>query len=101
MKTLVNRKGFEDLCELWRNRNVSEDIMTDVYDGDIWKDFNGRKYQFFNEERNYAVMLNIDWFQPFKYTNYSVGAIYMTILNLPRHLRFKKKMSFLLGLSQI
>lgn len=33
-------------------------------------------------------MLNIDWFQPFKYTNYSVGAIYMTILNLPRHLRF-------------
>lgn len=46
---------------------------------------------FFNEERNYAVMLNIDWFQPFKYTNYSVGAIYMTILNLPRHLRFKKK----------
>lgn len=57
--------------------------MTDVYDGDIWKDFNGRKYQFFNEERNYAVMLNIDWFQRFKYTNYSVGAIYMTILNLP------------------
>lgn len=53
--------------------------MTDVYDGDIWKDFNGRKYQFFNEERNYAVMLNIDWFQPFKYTNYSVGEIYMTI----------------------
>lgn len=48
---------------------MSEDIMTDVYDGDIWKDFNGRKYQFFNEERNYAVMLNIDWFQPFKYTN--------------------------------
>lgn len=70
---------------------MSEDIMTDVYNGDIWKDFNGRKYQFFNEERNYAVMLNIDWFQPFKYTNYSVGAIYMTILNLPRHLRFKKK----------
>lgn len=77
---------------------MSEDIMTDVYDGDIWKDFNGRKYQFFNEERNYAVMLNIDWFQPFKYTNYSVGAIYMTILNLPRHLRFKKKNVILVGL---
>lgn len=72
--------------------------MTDVYDGNIWKDFNGRKYHFFNEERNYGVRLNIDWFQPFKYTNYSVGAIYMTILNLPI---FFKQMSFLLGLSEI
>lgn len=36
-------------------------------------------------------MLNVDWFQSFKYTNYSVGAIYLTILNLPRQERFKTR----------
>lgn len=53
---------------------------------------------FFTEERNYGVMLNVDWFQPFKYTNYSVGAIYLTILNLPRQERFKKRNIILIGL---
>ena len=28
--------------------------------------------------------LNIDWFQPFQRTNYSVGAIYLAVQNLPR-----------------
>lgn len=44
---LVIRKDFEDQCESWRNRIVSEDIMIDVYDGDVWKDFNRRSYNFF------------------------------------------------------
>lgn len=43
-------------------------------------------------------MLNVDWFQPFKHTKYSVGAIYVTILNLPRVERFKKKNVILVGL---
>lgn len=47
LKILVNRKDCEDQCESWRNRIVSEDIMIDVYDGDVWKDFNGRSYNFF------------------------------------------------------
>ena len=98
VKHLVNRKGFEDQCEAWRNRIVPEDIMIDIYDGDVWKDFNGRIYNFFTEEGNYGVMLNVDWFQPFKYTNYSVGAVYLTILNLPRQERFKKKNIILVGL---
>ena len=28
-------------------------------------------------------MINIDWFQPFKHIRYSVGIIYLSILNLP------------------
>lgn len=70
----------------------------DVYDGDVWKCFNGEKYDFFTVERNFGVMLNVDCFQPFKHTNYSVGAIYLTILNLPRTERFKKKNIILIGL---
>ena len=34
-------------------------------------------------------MLNCDWFQPYWHTQYSVGVLYLTILNLPRSIRFK------------
>ena len=34
-------------------------------------------------------MLNLDWFQPFDNANYSVGAVYGVICNLPRSERFK------------
>lgn len=35
------------------------------------------------------LMLNVDWFRPYKHTVYSVGVIYLVIQNLPRILRFK------------
>lgn len=34
-------------------------------------------------------MLNCDWFQPFDLSTYSVGVLYLVILNLPRAIRFK------------
>ena len=43
-------------------------------------------------------MVNIDWFQPFQHTQYSVGVIYLVLLNLPRSLRFKKENIFIIGL---
>ena len=36
-------------------------------------------------------MINVDWFQPHKHLSYSVGAIYLSVLNLPRVLRYKLK----------
>lgn len=95
---LVKKRGFEELCNNWRNQSSSEDILSDVYNGNIWKDFNGRKYDFFTEQRNFGLMLNVDWFQPFKYSNYSVGAVYLSILNLPREERFKRNNIILVGI---
>lgn len=43
-------------------------------------------------------MLNIDWFQPYKHTNSSVGAIYLTVMNLPRVIRFKRTNVILVAL---
>ena len=43
-------------------------------------------------------MLNIDWFKPFKHTEYSLGAIYLTIMNLPRTVRFRQEHFILVGL---
>ena len=35
------------------------------------------------------MALNIDWFNPYEHTQYSIGAIYLKILNLPRDERYK------------
>ena len=47
--------------------------------------------------RNYAFMLNVDWFQPFKQSVYSVGVFYMVLMNLTRAERFKPENVFLVG----
>ena len=44
---------------------------------------------FFSEARNLGFLMNVDWFQPFKNTDYSLGVIYLAIVNLPREERFK------------
>ena len=43
-------------------------------------------------------MLNLDWFQPFEHTTDSIGAMYLSIVNLPRQERFRKENIILLGL---
>ena len=74
--------------------------MTDVYDGKIWKTFryhDGSLY--FSEKQNYGVILNVDWFQPIKHlSNFSIGGIYLVLLNLPRHLRFLRENVVLVGI---
>ena len=46
LQRLVFRNNFEDMCEQWRFLERKEGIMCDVYDGKIWKEFNGGKIQF-------------------------------------------------------
>ena len=36
-----------------------------------------------------GLMLNLDWFQPYDETVYSIGVIYAVICNLLRDIRFK------------
>lgn len=96
LQEFVLRPGYEKLCEKWQDRDFSSDIMTDVYDGRVWKEFLETGY--LTEPRNYGLMLNLDWFQPFDLVQYSVGAIYMVNLNLPRTVRFKRQNIFLCGL---
>ena len=64
-----------------------------------WKDFqtlNGSP--FLSGPYAYGLMMNIDWFKPFKHLKYSVGAIYLTVMNLPRTLRFKQENVLLVGI---
>ena len=72
---------------------------TDVYDGKVWKDFmTVNDVPFLCAPYNFAFQLNVDWFQPFKHTQHSEGAIYLSILNLPLEERFLKEKVILVGI---
>ena len=53
---------------------------------------------FLSQPNSYGVMLNVDFFQPYKHIQYSLGAIYLTVLNLPRDMRHKQENVILVGL---
>jgi len=88
---LLKRPGVPEMCEQWHEHQINDNIVADVYDGSIWRDF--LKYKgndFLNAPRNLAFAINVDWFQPFKRrSDRSVGVIYLVLLNLPREQRFK------------
>lgn len=96
LEGLVKRPGFEEKCEEWRKRKIPEGVLGDVYDGQDYQYVNGEPFS--AEPNNLALMLNVDWFQPFKYAPYSVGAIYLVILNLPHEDHFKEENMILVGL---
>ena len=100
LQSLLLRPKFYNLCEEWRQHPQHHQIvLSDVYDGRIWKDFlsfNGR--EFFSSRNSIGMMLNIDWFQPYKHRIYSIGVIYLAIMNLPRAIRFKRDNIIIVGL---
>jgi hypothetical protein len=87
------RKDFEMSCRKWAERKNETEALFDIYDGRIWKEFkDGNTEPFFTKEyadSHIGLMLNMDWFQPFINSQYSVGVIYAVICNLPRAERFK------------
>ena len=100
LERLLQHKGIPESCEEWRSQKQTEGILSDVYSGKIWNDFKKYKgHDFLSVPRNYGLMLNFDFFQPIKHRkDYSVGVLYLVILNLPRHLRFKWENVIVIGI---
>jgi len=69
--------------------------LGDIFDGQIWRNVYS---DFLKSPYSYLLCLNVDWFQPFKHTQYSVGAIYLTVQNLPRQERYKVENIILVGI---
>ena len=98
IQELLLHPTFQSHCELWRDRCTTSNKLHDVYDGQVWKDF--LEYEgksFLSTPFNYALCLNVDWFQPFDHTQHSEGVAYLTILNLPRQERYLQENILLLG----
>ena len=66
----------------------------------MWQSFgvNNSDCTFFKDLHNIALIINVDWFKPFKRSEYKIGRIYMNVLNLPRTDRYKRKWTMLIGL---
>jgi hypothetical protein len=96
---------FEKSLRHWVNRSHSDDIITDIYDGQIWKTFKETSdenspnfFRFEVADSNIGLMLNVDWFQPYKGTIHSTGVIYAAICNLLWEIRFKRENLLILGI---
>ena len=99
LQCLLSRPQISQLCSTWKTRKIPEDTMGDIYDGSVWKSFCSSLSSADNEKVNLGLMLNCDWFQPFKRrSNISVGALYAVVVNLPRSMRFKPENVLLLGI---
>ena len=100
LERMLQKDGIARSCEECGNQPQTEGTLSDVYSGQIWKDF--QKYkgkEFLSVARNYGFMLNFDFFQPIKHRkDFSVGVLYLVILNLPRHLRFKWENVIVVGI---
>ena len=78
----------------------SGDVLKDVHDGNIWKTIvinQSTPEPFFLTSNNIGLHLNIDWFKPFKRSEYKVSAIMISVLNLPRQERCMTKWTMIAG----
>ncbi len=86
---------------MWRSREVRSvgQLMGDVFDGRVCRDF--QTYEgvpFLAAPRNYRLMLNADWMQPFDHTIYSVWVLYLVLMNISCNERFKRENVILVGI---
>ena len=99
IKHVMNQPQILDIFSQWKSRAIPNGILADIYDGEVWKSFlevDGE--EFLCSKYNIALTLNVDWFRPYKHVEYSVGAMYIAILNYPRELRYLHKNIFLVGI---
>ena len=101
LKHMFNDETFTKL--LSAPKDVSDqdtNEMKDVFDGQMWKDFLMDPLEptssLLCDNNNIGLLLNVDWFKPFKRSEYKVSAIMMTVLNLPRSEHFKTKWTMIL-----
>jgi hypothetical protein len=100
LEKMVAREKYEGLCNEWRSRDSAyfrdNGMMADIYDGRVWQRFEDTG--FFDSNTSYGLILNIDWFNPYKHSTYSIGMLYMVNANLPRVERFKIENVFIVGI---
>ena len=99
MKSLsyfCSKPGFLQDYNSWKQRQVpSNGLMSDI--GRVWQNLQEVNDEPYLSVANYLCLaLNVDWFNSYKQTPYSAGALYLSILNLPRAKRFNKAHNILL-----
>jgi hypothetical protein len=98
LRDILARPDIETALESWRSRGRVEGFRSDVYDGNIWQEFQVYEGEPFLASNGIALLLNTDGFQAVTTRNYTIEAIYLAILNLPRDIRYLRENMILVGL---
>jgi hypothetical protein len=100
--SMFQQPGFEESLRHWSNRPIIDNVLSDIYDGQIWRNLKTEQGDnFFRPDKadtNLGLMINLDWFQPYDRSIHSTGVIYATICNLLRNIRFQPKNMLILGI---
>ncbi len=96
IEQILSRPGYERYCQEWRDREVDSDTYTDIYDGKLWEEVQDRG--FLESDHDMALLMNFDFFQPYKNRAKSVGVIYLALLNLPRSIRYHSSNMIVAGI---
>ena len=98
---MYNNTSFCKLLQQASDKPSSANVLEGIKDGEVWKDFVMNPLHpsvpFLRGSNNIGLLLNVDWFKPFMRSEYKVSAIMMTVMNLPREVRFRKEWTMVLG----
>ena len=97
---MVSKPDFLDLCEHWRVRasEFPDKSFADVHDGKVWKEFESEQYNHYLQfQGNLLLSRNVNWFQPFSHTQYSVGAVDLVMLKFANEERYEMENIILAG----
>lgn len=99
LKEMLQSEVFRSLLSMRFNRDVN-DMKEDIWDGDVWKEFSNDTNgpSFLSQKYNIAFMLFVDWVKPYKRSQYSIGTVYLSVLNLPRSQRLLKRWMNVVGI---
>ena len=99
LQQLLQDPVTQKKCDHWKARTSTENVFSDVYDGKIWKEFLFvDNLPFLSGENTFGLMMNVDWYQPYKYSPYSIGVMYLVVMNLPRSEQYRRKNLILVGI---
>ena len=87
---------FTFRCNHWKQRDTPEGVYRDWFDASKFKEHK----EWITDasfDLSLCITLNVDWWQPFEKTIYSMGGVYSSVLNLPRDIRQKLDNIFTLG----
>ena len=93
---MLLRNNFLNICNQYIRVQQGGPFMADIVDGKVWSELL-HTYSPEDNSNFLGILVNVDWFQPFKHIAYSVGVIYAVIINLPRAMRYKKENVMIIG----
>ena len=98
LSILLSRPNMLKMCNIWlQQRKDRNNLLADIMDGRMWTELSSSLSPNVEPVNLLGLLINVDWFQPYKHVAYSVGVIYAVVINLPRCLRFKDENVVIIG----